>query len=927
MQFYRLNQESLGHYFLPKITPSQVKLKFNLFVGALLLISVGVVNAATVTLEINNTPNNSGEINVAEGQDVQISYEVTDNSNPTLGKKDSIELVSVTGTILTAKSRSNLEAGNILLTVPNGTLGQLFVRYVSDADGTVIASASDPADPSAAPLFAIAVLTIDELAIRVQNLESGDIDPHNEIQTLTTDGTSLILSKIDELGGGVVPLPQGPKGDDGAVGPQGPQGIQGVPGINGIDGSDGATGAQGIQGIQGVAGNDGADGAKGIQGEVGPEGPSGVVSFGALNTRGGTNSLLNTTTGQSNTGFGHSALASNVTGHGSTAVGAGALQSYSGNGGMTAFGYHALSNDTTATGNTAIGWSSLKSNSGGSLNTAVGFGTLEANTNGSHQTAFGHNALRRSSSNWNTAFGSQALGISTTGSENTAIGASSLTSLTGGIKNVAIGYRAGANVINGGSNILISNEGVAGESSAIRIGDNSVHTTAYFAGISGVDLSADATAQQVVINSDGQLGIGPGVEGPQGIQGIAGTDGVDGTDGAVGLQGPQGIQGVPGINGIDGSDGATGAQGIQGIQGIQGEVGPEGPAGTASSIANVVTVALSGGDYTSPIDAMTNVSAGDTWCGNPSISNPCLVKIGPGEYDLGSTTLQMRSYVDIQGSGQNVTRILGSAHPSAFVGTVHGAINAVIRDLTVEDAGGTTNSTAILNYGFAAAVEISNVTAIAYGGSQNAAIKYQNNTNTRGKLFNVHAEATGGTNATGIQMSCGTVELNNAVAIASGASSNNTGFRDSNGSCGADGSIISGLRAEASGGVNAYAINAGQSWSAFSQVSGVARDGSSSSVGLYLTATTKAKFMNGRFEGYSNGNGWGIRTIGASSVNNRSVIDSSIIVGATNTVSDQNGYDLLIGASRLEGGLVDSINAICAGVYDENYFFLANTCP
>ncbi|MFT5452346.1 MAG: hypothetical protein ACI9N9_001838 [Enterobacterales bacterium] len=406
------------------------------------------------------------------------------------------------------------------------------------------------------------------------------------------------------------------------------------------------------------------------------------------------------------------------------------------------------------------------------------------------------------------------------------------------------------------------------------------------------------------------------VPGPQGAQGIQGIQGIQGEPGTNGTNGAQGIQGEPGTNGTNGA------------QGIQGETGPEGPAGSVSNIANVATVALSGGDYTSPIDAMDNVSSGDTWCGNPSISTPCLVKIGPGEYNLGSTALQMQSYVDIQGSGRNVTRLLGSAHPTAFVGTVNGALNAEIRDLSVEDVGGTANSTAIISYGTSAAVEISRVNAIASGGtSQNTAIKYQNNVNTRGKLSDVYAEATGGSNATGIQMSCGTVELNNAIAIASGASSNNNGLRDANGSCGNIGSIISGLRAEASGGLNAVAINAGQSVSTFNHVSGIARDGTATSVGLYLTATTVAKFMNGRFEGYSDASAWGIRTIGASSLSNRTVIDNSVIVGATATISDSQGYDLLIGASRLDGGAVDSTTVICAGVYDENYAFLQNSCP
>ena len=48
----------------------------------------------------------------------------------------------------------------------------------------------------------------------------------------------------------------------------------------------------------------------------------------------------------------------------------------------------------------------------------------------------------------------------------------------------------------------------------------------------------------------------------------------------------------------------------------------------------VAVVAQSGGDYTNPVTAMEDAA---TWCGAPSETNRCLLKIMPGVYSIGST--------------------------------------------------------------------------------------------------------------------------------------------------------------------------------------------------------------------------------------------------------------------------------------------------
>jgi hypothetical protein len=90
----------------------------------------------------------------------------------------------------------------------------------------------------------------------------------------------------------------------------------------------------------------------------------------------------------------------------------------------------------------------------------------------------------------------------------------------------------------------------------------------------------------------------------------------------------------------------------------------------------VAVVAQTGGDYIDPVAAMNNLA---TWCGTPSATNPCLLKIMPGVYTLGNT-LMIASYVDVEGSGANSTKIVGTVR-------YEHTNNNELRMLTVESAG------------------------------------------------------------------------------------------------------------------------------------------------------------------------------------------------------------------------------------------------
>ena len=253
-----------------------------------------------------------------------------------------------------------------------------------------------------------------------------------------------------------------------------------------------------------------------------------------FNTAEGQNALLSLTTGSANTAVGWSSLLTNATGSFNTATGAGALLFNTANqntafgaaallfnttgGQNTAVGVTALLNNTIGSKNTANGARALLSNTTGIQNTASGSGALSTNTTGSNNTANGESALFSNTTGvTNTASGLAALSFNTIGSNNTAIGALALSSNTTGAGNTAIGAQAlqnntsgsfnivlvgGQNLTTGDFNIDIGNDGVAGESNTVRIG-NPLHSRTFIAGINGATV-AGGTA--VFINSEGQLG-------------------------------------------------------------------------------------------------------------------------------------------------------------------------------------------------------------------------------------------------------------------------------------------------------------------------------------------------------------------------------------------------------------------------------------
>jgi Collagen triple helix repeat (20 copies) len=297
--------------------------------------------------------------------------------------------------------------------------------------------------------------------------------------------------------------------------------------------------------------------------------------------------------------------------------------------------------------------------------------------------------------------------------------------------------------------------------------------------------------------------------------------------GVAGPIGPQGIQGVAGPIGPTGATGATGTTGPQGVQGVQGVQGPQGP---ARSFQNVLVVSPSGGDFTSIQAALNSITTN-------SSTNTYLIWVGPGTY---TEQVTMKPYVDIEGAGENVTRITFTGNSSGDAGTVVGANNAELRSLTVENTGGTTFATAIYNDG--ASPSLLHVTATASGASIN---------NTG--VLNVSSSPT----------------MNNVTATASGASINNMGVLNN-----ASSPTMTNVTASGSGGSNNY--------------------------GVYNVWTSSATMTNATASGSGGSNNYGVYNVFTSTA----TIDNSVITGSTMTLYASAGDIAKVGASKLNGGPV-----------------------
>ena len=141
------------------------------------------------------------------------------------------------------------------------------------------------------------------------------------------------------------------------------------------------------------------------------------------------------------------------------------------------------------------------------------------------------------------------------------------------------------------------------------------------------------------------------------------------------------------------------------------------PMGGGKPLQNVVTVAKSKGQFTDPVAAMNSIT-------DASAANPYLLYIGPGQYTL-TTPLVMKPFVDVTGSGEQVTWLMGAISTTALNETsaiVKGANNAALSQLSVSNTGGGQNSIGIFTTGLNVTARLQQLSVYAKGGAGNIGV-------------------------------------------------------------------------------------------------------------------------------------------------------------------------------------------------------------
>jgi len=186
---------------------------------------------------------------------------------------------------------------------------------------------------------------------------------------------------------------------------------------------------------------------------------------------------------------------------------------------------------------------------------------------------------------------------------------------------------------------------------------------------------------------------------------------------------------------------------------------------------NVIIVAPVGGDFTSPVDAMNSIV-------DASETNPYLVKIMPGVYDIGGASVQMQPYVDIEGSGENVTKIKGNVGVET-AGVVNASSDAELRLFTVEN-----NGTGEWSIGIRiqdAALQMTHVSVEVTGAANDAAGIY--NVTFGGQvpaLNDVHIMMSGGAICYGMYNYSGNMRVSESAILAHCTGATNFAFFNGN---------------------------------------------------------------------------------------------------------------------------------------------------
>ncbi len=138
-----------------------------------------------------------------------------------------------------------------------------------------------------------------------------------------------------------------------------------------------------------------------------------------------------------------------------------------------------------------------------------------------------------------------------------------------------------------------------------------------------------------------------------------------------------------------------------------------------------------------------------SWCGTPSVSSRCIIKVGPGTHDVGTNNLTLLDFFTIEGEGPNETIITGATAAQTIY--ISGLTGVVLRNLGINNTstGSTRKPLRIRN---SSDIVIENVHVNAGAGAPIIGID-ASDSNVAFKDIDVDLTVSGSDDATGINVS------------------------------------------------------------------------------------------------------------------------------------------------------------------------------
>ena len=326
---------------------------------------------------------------------------------------------------------------------------------------------------------------------------------------------------------------------------------------------------------------------------------------------------------------------------------------------------------------------------------------------------------------------------------------------------------------------------------------------------------------------------------------------------------------------------------------------------------NLVVVAKSGGDFTTITDALNSIT-------DNSADNPYLIYVAPGIY---TERVIMKPYVDIEGAGEQATKITYLGNSDHHIGTVAGADHAEIRFLSVENTGNDSYAIGIIN--MSGSPHLTHLTVISTGAI--SGLPYNvgvYNIGSSPVMLDMNIIAAGNaTGNVGVLNNSASPTMENVNAIASGGTSSNYGVNNYSSS-----PSMTNVNASASGGTYTYGVYNEYSSPIIENLTASA-SGGTNGYGMWNkdsspTIQNSVLYGGGSYTGdgiHNNANGDGPYIL---------EINNSQISGGSSTIySDSSKYTTRVGASKLVGnGGMGPGNYICVASYTGDYTPLNSTC-